>query len=61
MKLQKKCINKPNEMCGTIKRGLNRQYHGDKFHGNKDITTIIHSVNCGHYDRNNYKEQKMRV
>jgi hypothetical protein len=52
--------NKPNEMCGKIKTGLNRKYRGKKFHGNKDIVTIIHSANCGHYDRNNYKEHKMQ-
>jgi hypothetical protein len=38
MELQKN--NKANDMYGTIKRGLDRQYLGEKFHGNKDIVTI---------------------
>ena len=57
MGLQK---NKPNEMYETIKTGLNRQYRGDKFHGNKYVVTVIQSANCGRYDTNNSKEQKMQ-
>jgi hypothetical protein len=52
--------NNPNEMYRTIKTGLNRQYNGDKFHGNKDIVTVIQSANCGRYDRNNYRGQNMQ-
>jgi hypothetical protein len=59
MELPKK-TNEPNEMYGTIKRALNRQYRGDKFHGNEDIVTATQSANCGHYNRNNYKEQKIK-
>jgi hypothetical protein len=52
--------NKPNEMYGTVKTGLNRQYRGDKLNGNKDIVAVIQSANCDRYDRNNYKGQKMQ-
>jgi hypothetical protein len=55
MELQK---DKPNEMYGTIKTGLNRQYRGDKFHGPKDITTKTESANCSRYSSSNYKEKK---
>ena len=51
--------NKPSEIYGTIKTSLNRQYRGDKFNGNKDIVAVKQSANCGRYDRNNYKGQKM--
>jgi hypothetical protein len=48
--------NKPNETYGTIKTGLNREYHGDMFHGTKDIMSKINSTKCGRYNRNIYKE-----
>lgn len=48
--------NKPNEIYGKIQAGLNREYHGDMFHGTKDIMTKINRTKCGPYNRNIYKE-----